>query len=170
MTTEAVLASNARTVADERPIFHEEFGRFMRVVRERSGMVSQNGAADRAHRLGLNAVSRQKILKLETGKIKHPDPELLRQLAILYKADYSQLVSEFVDKNYRLAQRGSSVLVREVPADFQPDVLKTIPPEALEVVELWQALSDDERRTVVLLMRQLVETRAKALQPPKAAG
>lgn len=83
----------------DRPVFYPDIGRFFVELREARGW-SQSDAVRYAHQRGLTALSRQILLRLEGGKTKHPEPDVLRALATLYEQDYRQLVSEFVARRY----------------------------------------------------------------------
>ena len=81
----------------ERPTFHAEFGEYVRGLRVRlndahPGRWTLRGAADLAHRRGLASLTRQILFRLEQGQTRHPDANVLMEVADLYGVPYAELV------------------------------------------------------------------------------
>jgi hypothetical protein len=53
-----------------------------------------------AERRRLTAIGRQDLWRLETGKVKNPEPDVLRELAVLYDINYELLVALFVEARF----------------------------------------------------------------------
>ena len=51
----------------------------------------------------MKLLTRQVLLRLENGKTKWPDPDVLQQLATLYELPYAEMVAEVVRHSYKLA-------------------------------------------------------------------
>jgi transcriptional regulator with XRE-family HTH domain len=91
-------------VAD-RPVFHKELGQFFESLREAQGW-NQRQAADIAKRRRIKSLSRQVLLRLEDGKTKNPEPEVLRALAELYERPYEEIAARFIAVRFGLAFPG----------------------------------------------------------------
>jgi len=91
------LAAMAR-----RPVFHPELGAFFEELREKRGW-TQSQAADLAQRRDLHVLTRQVLLRLEDGKTKNPEPEVLRAVAVLYEVPYDDLVAKWVATRFGTA-------------------------------------------------------------------
>src|SRR6185503_14598728 len=50
------------------------------------------------------ALTRQVLLRLETGQTKNPEPQVLKAIAALYDLDYSDVVQRFVSARYGAAR------------------------------------------------------------------
>lgn len=89
----------------ERPVFHPTLAGYFVSLRKDNGW-TQSEAADEAasraqhsrtapaHRELYAGLTRQVLLRLESGKTKHPSPETLRAIALLYEVPYSSVVAE----------------------------------------------------------------------------
>lgn len=85
----------------KRPVFLPKLARTLVELRE-ARQWKQAHAADLADRRGL-AVGYQALRWLEEGKIKSPEPELLRAVADLYEFPYPALVGLFLAERYGVA-------------------------------------------------------------------
>jgi transcriptional regulator with XRE-family HTH domain len=101
MQTWPVLASVAMP---RRPVFYPELGAFFLALREERGW-NQSEAASLASRRQLSALTRQVLLRLEKGKTKNPEPDVLRDLAALYEVPYDDLVARWVNARYGVKPR-----------------------------------------------------------------
>ena len=95
----------------KRPVFLPEMGAFFVQIREAKGW-GQRQAAELAQRRGLRALTRQVLLRLESGRTKYPDPEVLRAIAALYEIPYEILISQFVEARYNLRAENLVDLLR----------------------------------------------------------
>jgi transcriptional regulator with XRE-family HTH domain len=89
---------------ERRPIFHADLGAYFRELRAAKGW-GQAEAAHYAERRHLDAVTRQVLLRLEVGKTKNPEPEVLRAVAYLYGVTYEELVIRCVEAQYEVEMR-----------------------------------------------------------------
>lgn len=95
-----VLASEDVTAATRaRPVYFKDLGRYLVALRETQKW-TQSRAAKRAAQLGLTAVTRQILLRMERGQIKDPEPAVLRELASLYKVEYSEITDRLIREKY----------------------------------------------------------------------
>jgi transcriptional regulator with XRE-family HTH domain len=78
-------------------------GRFFEKLREARGFASQRNAARIAKQRGFTAISYQVLQRLEAGRTRFPEPEVLRALAELYNAPYELLVARSVMAIYGIA-------------------------------------------------------------------
>lgn len=92
-----------------RPVFHAEFGAYLKEVRESKARSEAGratwtlrGVAERAHRRGFTALSRQILFRLEQGQTRHPDAEVLLEVAELYGLAYADLVDRYLASEYGL--------------------------------------------------------------------
>jgi transcriptional regulator with XRE-family HTH domain len=84
----------------KRPTFHPDLGRFFAGLREERGWSQRQAAAIAKRRdvsLNYNA-----IWRLETGKIKNPEPEVMRAIAQLYELEYADVVQRFIGVRFGL--------------------------------------------------------------------
>lgn len=86
----------------QRPIYFEELGEFFKQLREGRGW-SQSDAARFARQKKLAGLSRNVLLRLEGGKVKSPEPDVLSAVAALYEVSYDAIVREYVRFRYGLA-------------------------------------------------------------------
>jgi transcriptional regulator with XRE-family HTH domain len=93
----APLASVA--MSPPRPVFDAELGRFFVELRQQRGW-TQRQAEDIAARRKLEPLTRQVLWRLEKGKTKNPEPEVLRAVADLYDLAYQDVVSRFVQRRF----------------------------------------------------------------------
>lgn len=80
-------------------VYAKELGDFFAGLREARGW-TQSAAARAAKSAKLNVLSRNVLLRLEEGKIKNPEPDVLRALAKLYLLPYDQILGRFVRARY----------------------------------------------------------------------
>lgn len=73
-----------------RKVFHKELGEYLKGLRTAQGW-GQSEAARKARERGLHLVTRSTLVLWETGKVKSPDHEKVRQIARLYGVPYRQL-------------------------------------------------------------------------------
>ena len=83
----------------KRPVFHPETGRFFTELREQRGW-TQRQASLIAERQGLEALTRQVLWRLEQGKTKNIEPEVLRAIGVLYKIRYEELAACWMEFRY----------------------------------------------------------------------
>jgi transcriptional regulator with XRE-family HTH domain len=93
-----------------RPVFHPEFGLFFSRLREEKGW-TQRQAEDIAERRKLKALTRQVLWRLEKGKTKNIEPNVLRAVANLYQMSYSELVKQWTAKRYDIPITNLSDLI-----------------------------------------------------------
>lgn len=82
-----------------RPVFLPELGQFFQQLREQKGW-KQAYAGSLAERRGLSGLSRQVLLRLEAGRTKNPEPNVLRSIATLYQVPYEELLARFWQARY----------------------------------------------------------------------
>lgn len=123
-TMETLAGLHSATVS-ARPVFHEELGSFFVGLSTKRGW-DQSQAAKIAARRGLSALTRQVIIRLERGKTKNPEPNVLRALAELYERPYDELVGLFVEVRFGLK-------VNQEKA--KPDQGKTLAPGQVDAAE-----------------------------------
>lgn len=98
-----------------RPVYHPGLGEFFKGLREKRGW-THSEAAQFADRRQLRPLSRQVILRLEVGKTKNPEPEVLRSLAALYDVPHEELLAKFWEARYGVApEKVASVRERDQP-------------------------------------------------------
>lgn len=85
-----------------RPVFHPEIGLFFKGLREKRGW-TQRQAEDIAARRNLASLTRQVLWRLESGKVKNIEPDVLRDAATLYELPYTQVAARFIADRYGLA-------------------------------------------------------------------
>jgi transcriptional regulator with XRE-family HTH domain len=85
----------------KRRVFSTELGRYFAEIREAHGW-TQRQAEDIATRRGLEALGRQTLWRLETGKVKFPSRETLRDFAELFDVPYDELVGVVVRHTYQV--------------------------------------------------------------------
>lgn len=78
-----------------RPIVHKEFGEYVEGLRTAKGWEHQMDAARYAAQRGVKVVTRNKLVRLESGKTRNPSAELLRGIARLYEVPYEEVVSVY---------------------------------------------------------------------------
>jgi transcriptional regulator with XRE-family HTH domain len=81
-----------------RPVFHEQIGQFFTSLREEKGW-TQRQAADIARRRRLR-LSKNVLWRLETGKVKNPEPDVLRAVAALYEKPYEDIAGRIIAQRY----------------------------------------------------------------------
>ena len=113
----------------KRPVFHPEIGKFFADMRAAKGW-SQRQAADIAKRRKIPHITSNVLWRLEGGKIKHPDAEVLQSIAALYELPYRDIAAWFVELQYGVAlrdlpghatdpQSGASTGAPDVPASVR---------------------------------------------------
>lgn len=75
------------------------FGAFLKEARIKAGFKTQKEAADKLTALG-RKTSQGLLAQYEAGKIKDPDPSILRLLAQTYGRDYMEVVFHLVREKY----------------------------------------------------------------------
>lgn len=88
-------------VTRSRPRFHEEIGNFLIALRDERGWSLRQAAAI-AKQKGLNALTRQILLRLEHGQVKNPEVDVLRALATLYGVPYQDVAQRFIERIFGL--------------------------------------------------------------------
>lgn len=116
------------SVVPKRPVFHKEIGQFFRQLRVARGWgLRQAGRIAEEKRLDL--LNFNTLGTLERGATKNPEPELLRELASLYKVPYHQLVGRFLTHRY-----GVGIVARDLP-DHSPDQESRSTPQPTDLAQ-----------------------------------
>ncbi len=89
----------------KRPVFWPELAKFFQELREAKGW-GQRQAADIAQRQGLRVLTRQVLLRLETGQTKNPKPEVLRAVAMLYDVPYEAITTRVAGDVFAMPSAG----------------------------------------------------------------
>lgn len=89
------------TTPTGRPVFNAALGTFFRQTREYRGLGLRQAAMAAVHS-GLSRISKATLSGLERGRTKHIDPDVLRELALLYGLDYQDLAKRVVSVQYGL--------------------------------------------------------------------
>jgi transcriptional regulator with XRE-family HTH domain len=146
-----------------RPIFHADLGRYFATLRERHGW-TQRQATSVARRRGIVAIARQTIWRLEIGKVKHPDAEVLRAVAVLYDVSYEDLVIRCVDAAYGVKLRVAKEGERARPAAH---VLVAFGPEEQRLLECFRGLKGDKKRKAALQVLEVLcaPSQARSARP-----
>lgn len=139
-----------------RPVFHESLGQFFVSLREAKGW-GQRQAASIAERNKLPGLTRQVMWRLEAGKTKNAEPDVLRSLALLYEVPYQDLVARWVKVRF-----GVTCTVTGEASKSEPVVRSKVDRELQKTVRLWGNLTTRERSHVLALMSDLVATRRGA--------
>ena len=82
-----------------RRVVNREFGRYVTGLREAENW-TQSDAARYAKQRGLRRVTRQVLIHLEAGKTQFPEPDLIREVAQLYRQTYDDLARRFFEHRY----------------------------------------------------------------------
>jgi transcriptional regulator with XRE-family HTH domain len=90
-----------------RPVFYPALGKYFISLREGRGW-SQGRAAINAAKLGLDVLSKDVIARLEEGKTKFPEQEVLRSIAELYGVPYREVAERFIAAAYDLPFHGGT--------------------------------------------------------------
>lgn len=124
--------------SERRPVFHSNLGPvFVRLREDQRPYLNRHKAAMLAHRKGLQ-LTENKLLRLETGSIKHPPRDVLVDVAHLYNVDYANLVAQVVREVYGVdlsaspAPHGRSVESLDVPSSHRFAQVPTPTQAALE--------------------------------------
>jgi transcriptional regulator with XRE-family HTH domain len=155
-----------------RPVFHNALGDFFRSIREAKGWSLRQTATLAANRK-IGSVSYQSLQRLEAGKAKNPEPDLLKALAKLYAVPYQTLVDKWVEHTFDLTRHstdqssGSSSHVGDPLNDpaatrMELERLRTIVARYDEEVRKMRALADDVFNTAIALE----QVRTTAEEPP----
>lgn len=99
-----------------RPVYDKELGRFFAELRATKGWTQRQAAEIAARKKGAEAVTRQVLLRLEAGRTKNPEPEVLRGLGVLYDLPYRQLAGRFIARRYEIDVEGRD-LPRHAPEE-----------------------------------------------------
>lgn len=120
----------------QKKVFDEDIGRFFRELRERR-RVGLRQAVRRAEILvedgqkHLDVITVDTLGRLERGKTKHVDRDLLWALATLYKIPYKELLSAYVRQKYLAGLDDfSHVAVTELASNVAATSRGTITDEA----------------------------------------
>lgn len=109
---------------------HPEIGSLFRSLRTASGWGLRQ-AARIAHGKGLMLLTMNSLGFLERGVTKNPDPELLREVAVLYGVAYEPLAAQFAAMRYGIQINGSDLVWqnRDQPSDLSggPNVAAASP-------------------------------------------
>jgi len=85
----------------KRPVFHAKIGAFLAEQRAALGWTKSDAARFAAQR-ELPALTRQVLLRLEAGRTRHPDADVLQQLSTLYGVPYADLLGMYIASEYGL--------------------------------------------------------------------
>lgn len=147
----------------ERPVFHSDLGTHLVRLREARGY-GQRQAADIAARKGLEALSHQVIHRLEHGKVKHPDPEVLRQVAALYEVDYEDLARRFFSALYGISwEVSTSETARQAARRRRREVQDDAEQQWLDA---WRDLDEGDRPVLLRMVETSLEAKRLRQQHP----
>jgi HTH-type transcriptional regulator, competence development regulator len=139
----------------ERPTFHAELGEYFVGLRQRREL-GQRQAAEIADRRNITALSRQVLLRLEQGKTKNPEPEVLKAIADLYGVTYDELVIRCVEAQYGVEMRPAKPGEPKPETKAQPELT-----EEDQILIGFRRLAAKHGRTTQFM--KLVEATAEAL-------
>lgn len=108
------------TVRKRVPV-HPEIGSLFRELRTEAGWGLRQ-AARIAEEKGLRLLTMNSLGFLERGVTKNPDPELLREVAALYKVSYAPLAAKFAAMRYGIEINGTDLI--RPPMDQASDLSK----------------------------------------------
>jgi transcriptional regulator with XRE-family HTH domain len=152
----------------ERPVFHPELGAYFVRLREAKGW-GQRQAAQIADKRKLSAINHQVLLRLEHGRVRHPDADVLRQVAKLYGEPYEDIAYRWFAAEYGVTremtpEQVAVSIAREREREAQDD-------EEYGWLLKWRALAPQGRKLAVKQVDLLVEefSAAGARPPQKAA-
>ncbi|MGV3518180.1 helix-turn-helix domain-containing protein [Luteitalea sp.] len=153
-----------------RPVFHAGIGAKLVRARQAKNWDSQSGAAQIAvvqKKLWLLKLST--LRALEEGRIKNPDPDLLRQVATLYDMDYAELARDFFEANYGVTGERS---VEEVALALTRERERTAwDDDEYSWLVKWRGLAPQGRKLAVKQVDLLLEEFAAAgARPPQKAA
>lgn len=132
-----------------RPVFHADLGEYFVSLRDEKKWTQSKAAAIAKNR-GLNALTRQVLLRLESGMTKWPTPEVLRDLSILYGQEYSALVEQVTRSTY----------FRDVHATIGPSVgASSVTPTGVKSASNASAGGTDETEARSIESKQAKELR-----------
>jgi transcriptional regulator with XRE-family HTH domain len=131
-----------------RPVFHAKLGKFFKALRKERNLGQRQAACLAAHR-NLR-LTQHVLLRLEKGKTKNPDPEVLRAMADLYNVPYEWLVQRWTRERYGIDVAEPVRLAAPNPlTDEEQDCLRA-----------WRALSEDDRIQFFRFMKRVAEATA----------
>lgn len=78
-----------------RPVFHQETGHWLMKLREGRGL-----SLRQVEILSKGRVKKGTLTSIESGRVKHPDDSLLREIARIYEWDYREIALRFITGNY----------------------------------------------------------------------
>lgn len=135
---------------ERRPVFHPDLGRYFAELRKAHGW-KQSQAAHFAARRGLAALTRQVLLRLENGKTKNPEPDVLRAVGDLYGVPYEQLVTRCVEAQYGVELRPARPGEARPAAWGQPG-LAAGDEDELRLLERYRQISPRHREVLDALL------------------
>lgn len=91
---------------------YAEFGRWLKDQRLAAGLRSQPQAVLAAVGKELHLINQGKLSHLERGFNSDPEPDLLRQLAVLYRLEYRAIVAKWLETKFGLVAK--SDLLRHI--------------------------------------------------------
>lgn len=146
-----------------RRVFHQELGAFFKALRDNRGWGFRQAVqiAEGAH---LTALTRQTLAGLESGRTKHPNPNVLRALATLYEMPYSEMVALYTQQQYGVDLRHTD------EETGQPSTSRGIP-DATEAARLraqFDHLGDDIVNATRALLALIDKHHLKSPAIPKA--
>jgi transcriptional regulator with XRE-family HTH domain len=149
----------------QRPVFHSELGAYFTRLRQERGWTQRQTAAI-ARQKNMSAIGRQTVWRLETGKVKNPDEDVLRAIATLYGVTYEDLVARCVEAQYgiemRPAKPGAPRLEAVVAAAFDPEEQRVL--KAFRRVK-----SAKQRHAIIITVEAMAspDSKRRTKEPPQ---
>jgi len=114
MSTGAVLGWGTVPTTQPRRVFSAEIGEFFRSLR-RGRKLGLRQAASIAQKMAdkrpeLRPLTRNTLQRLEKGRTKNPEPELLRAIASLYDIPFPNLLVAYIRERYQLSEADIDLL------------------------------------------------------------
>ena len=152
----------------ERPVFHPGLGEYFVRLREAKGW-GQRQAAQIAEKRKLAAINHQVLLRLEHGRVRHPDAEVLRQVAALYGESYEDVAYRWFSAEYGVARE---MTAEQVAMNLARERERTAgDDEEYAWLVKWRGLAPQGRKLAVKQVDLLLEEFAAAgARPPQKAA
>lgn len=130
---------------------NNHFGDFLREARKASGFKTQKEAADVIARHG-RKFSQGYLAQIENGKIKDPDPTILRLLAQIYRKDYMEIIYHLMRAKYDPEREWeSSPLTRQRLRMWEASLLPTKDIDGVKGLEVHQMKAKADLITETIL-------------------
>lgn len=148
-----------------RPVFHPGLGEYFVALRSKHGWTQRQATAI-AHRRGLQGIAKQTLWRLESGKVKNPEAEVLRAVAELYDVTYEDLVVRCVEAQYGVALFPAAP-GREKPASQSRPALASFDPDEQRLLTRYRQVSARDRLVIDSLLSTM-EAQAASRKRAKA--